>query len=207
VSNSGGDSVTVLLRQPGTSFAPDTGSPYAVGTTPIGIVAADFDGDGRIDLAVANSASNNLTVLLRQPTRGFAAQPPVALPAGPYGLAVADFDSNVSPDLAVALTSANSVSVLFNEPNPVADAGLRDASLSDASFSDASSADASASDASFSEAGLPDAGRRFGGAPTGDNGCSCRFVGRREAGGAFGLVIALVGLALTRTAPRRNHRG
>ena len=37
---------------------------YAVGSGPDGIVAGDFNGDGRTDLAVANRNSNDVSVLL-----------------------------------------------------------------------------------------------------------------------------------------------
>ena len=35
-----------------------------VGQTPVAVVAGDFDGDGRPDLAVANSGSNDVSILL-----------------------------------------------------------------------------------------------------------------------------------------------
>ena len=43
---------------------PAAGSPVAAGNGPFSVVAADLNGDGRPDLAVANSGSNNVTILL-----------------------------------------------------------------------------------------------------------------------------------------------
>ena len=37
---------------------------YAVGTTPTAVVMADFDGNGNLDVAVANGGSNNVSVLM-----------------------------------------------------------------------------------------------------------------------------------------------
>jgi hypothetical protein len=37
---------------------------YAAGTNSYGVVAADFNGDGRVDLALANSGSTNVSILL-----------------------------------------------------------------------------------------------------------------------------------------------
>ena len=37
---------------------------YAVGTGPDALVAGDFNGDGRTDLAAANDGSNDVSVLL-----------------------------------------------------------------------------------------------------------------------------------------------
>jgi hypothetical protein len=39
---------------------------FTVGTSPAGITIGDLNNDGRLDLAVANSASNNVSVLLKQ---------------------------------------------------------------------------------------------------------------------------------------------
>jgi hypothetical protein len=44
-------------------FTPAPGSPLAVASTPRSVVAADFNGDGKLDLVTANSSSNNVTVL------------------------------------------------------------------------------------------------------------------------------------------------
>src|SRR5262245_30030305 len=42
----------------------DWATPQRGGITPGDIVTADFNGDGRLDLAIANTGSNNVSVLL-----------------------------------------------------------------------------------------------------------------------------------------------
>lgn len=37
---------------------------YSVGTAPCGVVVGDFNGDSKLDLAIANSGSNDISVLL-----------------------------------------------------------------------------------------------------------------------------------------------
>src|SRR5437660_11410120 len=37
---------------------------YTVGTNPVAAEAADFNGDGKVDIAVINSGSNNVSILL-----------------------------------------------------------------------------------------------------------------------------------------------
>ena len=37
---------------------------FAVGTAPAALALADFNGDGKLDVAVANSESKNVTILL-----------------------------------------------------------------------------------------------------------------------------------------------
>ncbi len=41
-----------------------TATSYAIGSSPRGLIAGDFNGDGRTDLAIVNNQTNNVTVLL-----------------------------------------------------------------------------------------------------------------------------------------------
>ncbi len=63
------------------SFAQELGSPLPVDTDPYDVVAADFNKDGRPDLAVANGTASTISILLRQPGGGFAQEGP-SIPAG-----------------------------------------------------------------------------------------------------------------------------
>jgi hypothetical protein len=97
------------------SFAPEAGSPYTAGTAPFGVVTGDFDGNGGQDVAAINGTSSNLSVLLRQPAGGFAAEAgsPFATGGGPNFGAVADFNADGRPDVAVAaFTGANATIML-----------------------------------------------------------------------------------------------
>ena len=60
--DNGAGSVSVLLGNGDGTFQPQV--TYAVGTFPDAIVAGDFTGDGRTDLAVANNYDNTVSVLL-----------------------------------------------------------------------------------------------------------------------------------------------
>ena len=99
----GGGAVTVLLRQAGGGFREETGSPFAVGSGPTQLAAADFDADGRLDLAATNLVSDDVTILLRQAAGGFApeAGSPVRVGTDPVSPAVGDFNADALPDLAV----------------------------------------------------------------------------------------------------------
>jgi hypothetical protein len=52
------------------TFAPASGSPFAAGNAPESITSADYNGDGKPDLATANFIfpSNNVSVLLNTAT-------------------------------------------------------------------------------------------------------------------------------------------
>ena len=64
------------------SFTQELGSPFPVEADPYDVVAADFNRDGRPDLAVANGTAGTISVLLRQPGGSFV-QEGASLSAGP----------------------------------------------------------------------------------------------------------------------------
>jgi uncharacterized protein (TIGR03437 family) len=66
-ANAGDNTVTVLLGNLSNAsggFTAAGGSPFAAGSTPVSLATADFNGDGRPDIAMANIAGGTLTVLL-----------------------------------------------------------------------------------------------------------------------------------------------
>jgi hypothetical protein len=114
-TNLDGGSVTVLLRTAAnTGFASEAAA-IPVGATPEGIDAADFNGDGYPDIAVAVLGTNTVNVLLRNPAGGFTAEAPIPVGTGALGLATADFDADGRPDLAVTSNTAGTVTPLLRQ--------------------------------------------------------------------------------------------
>ena len=107
--------VTVLLNKGGSTFATAPGSPITVGDNPSAIVAGDFNGDGKLDLAVANENDNTVTILLGNGDGTFTQAPgsPIAVGNGPDALAVGDFTGNGKLDLAVANFASGTVTILL----------------------------------------------------------------------------------------------
>ncbi len=65
VANSGSNNVRMLLNSGNGLFNSGLGvNTFAVGTGPNALVTGDFNGDGRIDFATANSSANSASVLL-----------------------------------------------------------------------------------------------------------------------------------------------
>jgi hypothetical protein len=84
-----------------------------VGHSPQGLVASDFDGDGDIDLAVASTNDNTVSILTNN-GETFSTQT-MNVVSNPVDIAVGDFVSaDPLPDLAVASTSANLIEVYEN---------------------------------------------------------------------------------------------
>jgi hypothetical protein len=86
------------------------------GFEPRGIVAADFDGDGRVDVATSNSDSNNVSVLKNGGIGIFFAAktyPAGENPEVPQLLA-GDLDADGDVDIVAFNTDDNDVSVLLN---------------------------------------------------------------------------------------------
>ncbi len=126
-SPTGRGSVSVLLgRGEGTfSVARD----YFVGVGPASLAAADFNGDGKPDLAVANTVSGDVSVLVGNGDGSFRTADSYGASAGPWSVAAGDFNNDGWPDLAVANLESANTSVLLNTfvPANVALALVREA--------------------------------------------------------------------------------
>jgi len=86
--------------------------PVAAGTTPMGVAAADFDGDGHADLATANGDDGHVWVLHGDGAGRFAPAP-IEVGQSPRTLAVADFNGDGRPDIAAPRFLGNDVAVLL----------------------------------------------------------------------------------------------
>ena len=88
-------------------------STYAVGSEPHAIVAGDFNGDGRTDLAIANNGDNTVSVLLGNGDGTFQPQVTYAVGSDPDAIVAGDFNGDGRTDLAVANSHDSTVSVLL----------------------------------------------------------------------------------------------
>ncbi len=87
--------------------------------SPNSVAAADFNGDGRLDLVSANGTSNNLTVFLQQVPGGFAGVSAttlggVATTKAPAHVLAVDIDGDGDVDLISANTNGNDITIFMN---------------------------------------------------------------------------------------------
>jgi hypothetical protein len=116
VANQGGpfqppSSLSILLGNGDGTF--QAAQNYTAGARIRSVVAADFNGDGIPDLAVANNAAGTVSVLLGNGDGTFQAPQDFAVGNGPVALTVGDFNGDGIADLAVANSLDATMSVLL----------------------------------------------------------------------------------------------
>jgi len=103
--------VTILYGNGDGTF--QSGINYTVGSNPQGIVTADFNCDGKPDLAVANAGSNNVQLLWGNGNGTFTPGPLLSTDLHPVAIVTADFNQDGVPDLAVVNSTSGDVTVLL----------------------------------------------------------------------------------------------
>jgi hypothetical protein len=106
--------IEIVLGDGSGGFTEAPGSPISVlAGSALSVAVADLDGDGKPDLAVANTQRNEISILSGDGTGRFELPVVVAAVRRPRTLAVGDFDGNGKPDLAALVT--NGVAILLGD--------------------------------------------------------------------------------------------
>src|SRR5439155_11212913 len=101
----GGSGVTVLLGNGDGSFR--TPQSYPIGMNPTSVAVGDFNGDGKLDLAVANAGTypdytdGSVSILLGQGDGTFLPAQTYAAGKNPKSVSVGDFNGDGHLDLAL----------------------------------------------------------------------------------------------------------
>ena len=125
VAETSSSGVSILLGD----GAGNLGTPRVLtaGVAPDRIVAADLNGDRKIDLAVTNLGSNTVSIFLGRGDGTFGAAKNITVGMGPDGIAAGDFNGDGKLDLAVANSgmaegqnkgpNANTLAILLGDGN------------------------------------------------------------------------------------------
>lgn len=110
------NNVSILLSDDLAHFQQAAKSPIKVGALPRSLTIGDFNSDKKLDLAVSNSGSNTISILLGEGNGQFvASEVPIKTDSRPLCVITTDFDNNATADLAVVNNGADSVSVLLGD--------------------------------------------------------------------------------------------
>jgi len=90
---------------------------FPTGTEPTGLTVADFNLDGKLDLAVANAGDNTVSILLGNGDGTFLPAMDFATGTAPHSVIAVDFNLDGLADLAVTNLQAGSVSILIGNGN------------------------------------------------------------------------------------------
>lgn len=119
IANDEDSTIIILLGNGHGQFSPAPGSPFASNRHPNDIAIADFNNDSNPDLAIANTKTAELTLLLGNGKGGFAEAPnsPYHVYSRPHthGIAVADFNRDGRLDMATDDWGENKVSIVFGD--------------------------------------------------------------------------------------------
>src|SRR5216683_791054 len=131
IATTGTASVTVFNPTPGggmsnVAFLPvanSTGNSVAftlapfltAGNDPNSVATGDFNGDGKLDLVVANVFSGTVSIFLGDGKGNFTLASSPATGANPSSVAVGDFNGDGKLDLAVADLSSGTVTILLGD--------------------------------------------------------------------------------------------
>jgi fibronectin type 3 domain-containing protein len=117
VANQNDHSVSILLNNNDGSGTFQAAVPYQAGTADVAaVVTGDFNGDGKLDLALTNPSNDTVSVLLGNGDGTFQAAVPYATGNSldhPIAVSAFDFNADGKLDLAVTNLNARTVAILI----------------------------------------------------------------------------------------------
>jgi len=113
VTSQSTNTVAILLGNgDGTFTTKVKAANFTVGSQPDAIVAGDFNGDGKVDLAIADQVGGTVTILLGNGDGTFNLSGSTVVGPSPYAMVAGDFNGDGILDLVVPLFGYNAVTIM-----------------------------------------------------------------------------------------------
>ncbi|MBN1911069.1 MAG: VCBS repeat-containing protein [Pirellulales bacterium] len=112
VSNSGDDTVSILLGNANIRGTFESQIVFGVGHNPSGVAVFDLDGDGNLDIVTSNKSDNTVSILYGLGDGNFFPGDTVAVGLAPLDVAAGDIDNDGMGDIVTANSGDNTVSLL-----------------------------------------------------------------------------------------------
>lgn len=93
-----------------------TVSEVEAGVDPRDVAVADYDNDGRLDVAIVNSTSQDVTIASGRGDGRFDYRATYSVGSLPSGIEAGDFNEDGVPDLAVSNQLSNSIGLILSDP-------------------------------------------------------------------------------------------
>ena len=115
VANQSDSTISIFQGNGDGTFKTPTVVTLPPGYEPTSLAAADVNGDGHIDLIVADQGNNSFSVLLGNGNGTFQPRKDYPTGAAPVYVALGDFNEDGALDVATANNTGNTVSVYYNQ--------------------------------------------------------------------------------------------
>ncbi|CAF3991230.1 unnamed protein product [Rotaria sordida] len=119
VSNSNKNNIGIMLRDKSEPLGKQTMFSTGNDSTPYSVVVSHFNDDDHLDIAVANSKTNNIGIFLGYGNGSFAKQETFStdLYSSPTFIAVEDFNNDKQMDIVVAKSNTSNICIFFGNGN------------------------------------------------------------------------------------------
>ncbi|MFZ4057339.1 MAG: FG-GAP-like repeat-containing protein, partial [Ferruginibacter sp.] len=109
--------IELLLGNGNSGFAAPISISLGAGASPQALDLGDFNNDGFVDVAVANSGLGTVAILLGNGNGTFTAAASLTVGTGPSDIALGDFNGDGQIDLAIANNVSNNISIRLGAGN------------------------------------------------------------------------------------------